>query len=81
MPEVWDDVMDDVTTIEELEVRIEDLEAELKVAEHAAKHPSWGDCKRGCLPSYLDREGFCSPACHVGAPRGQYVTLRRTKLA
>lgn len=36
--------------------------------------PEWGNCIRGCPPSYLDREGFCSPACHVGAPRGEFVT-------
>lgn len=36
--------------------------------------PPWGNCLRGCPPSYLDREGFCSPACKLGAPRGEYVT-------
>ena len=35
----------------------------------------WGHCRRGCPPSYLDEDGFCSPACHVGAPRGEFVTL------
>lgn len=36
--------------------------------------PEWGNCRRGCSPAYLDREGFCSPACHWGAPKGRYVT-------
>lgn len=53
------------TTMHELE----DARLEL------SKGPSWGNCRCGCPPSYLDRDGFCSPACHLGAPRGRYVTL------
>jgi hypothetical protein len=34
----------------------------------------WGNCRRGCPPSYVDGAGYCSPACHVGAPRGEFVT-------
>lgn len=37
--------------------------------------PPWGNCLRGCPPAYLDKEGFCSPACKLGFPRGEYVTL------
>lgn len=48
---------------------LEDARLELK------QPPEWGNCIRGCEPAYLDREGFCSPACHVGAPRGKYVTV------
>jgi hypothetical protein len=42
---------------------------------HMSCDPRWGNCRRGCPPSYLDRYGYCSPACHVGAPRGEFVTL------
>lgn len=39
----------------------------------------WGNCRRGCPPAYLDNKGFCSPACHMGAPRGEFVTCPQTK--
>jgi hypothetical protein len=35
----------------------------------------WGNCRRGCPPAYLDKGGFCSPACALGAPRGKFVTV------
>jgi len=35
---------------------------------------TWGNCKRGCAPAYLDKDGFCSPACAMGAPKGEFVT-------
>ena len=35
----------------------------------------WGNCRRGCPPSYLDTHGYCSPACRLGAPRGNYITI------
>jgi len=38
----------------------------------------WGNCRRGCEPAYLDKDGFCSPACKLGAPRGKFVTVRNT---
>ena len=37
------------------------------------RHPQWGNCKRGCPPAYL-LNGFCSPACELGMPRGEFVT-------
>lgn len=37
--------------------------------------PEWGNCARGCPPAYLVG-GFCSPACALGAPRGEFVTVR-----
>lgn len=37
--------------------------------------PEWGNCRRGCPPAFLDRDGYCSPACALGAPRGEFVTL------
>ena len=39
-----------------------------------ARHPQWGNCKRGCPPAYLLNE-FCSPACELGMPRGEFVTM------
>jgi len=48
---------------------LEDARLELK------QPPEWGHCRRGCAPSYLDRAGFCSPACHLGAPKGKFVTV------
>lgn len=39
----------------------------------------WGNCRRGCHPSYLDSEGYCSPACHMGAPRGKYYTVKESQ--
>jgi hypothetical protein len=32
--------------------------------------PEWGNCKRGCVPSYLDADGYCSPQCAQGGRRG-----------
>lgn len=40
-----------------------------------AQPPEWGNCRRGCAAAYLDRDGFCSPACKMGAPRGEFVTV------
>lgn len=52
------------------------LISELEEArEELAQPPKWGNCKRGCPPAYLSRDGFCSPACKLGAPRGEFVTL------
>lgn len=36
--------------------------------------PRWGNCMRGCPPAFLNEAGFCSPACVLGAPRGEFVT-------
>jgi hypothetical protein len=55
--------------LEAAEEQIDDLNRQL------VKPVPWGNCIRGCQPSYLDKQGFCSPACHVGAPRGEFVTL------
>jgi hypothetical protein len=43
--------------------------------EDSTRPPVWGNCRRGCPPSYLDQDGYCSPACHLGAPRGEFVTI------
>lgn len=68
--EAWSDDLDDKD--ESLETTRQELEdARLE----AAKPPEWGNCKRGCPPAYIDSEGFCSPACKLGAPRGEFVTL------
>ena len=53
-------------------VLIEELE---EAREELKQPPEWGNCRRGCSPAYLDREGFCSPACAMGAPRGEFVTV------
>jgi len=53
-------------------VLIDELE---EAREELKQPPEWGNCKRGCPPAYLDREGFCSPACKLGAPRGEFVTV------
>jgi hypothetical protein len=55
------------------EEHIETLKTDLREA--LDKPPEWGNCRRGCQESYLDPEGFCSPACHLGAPKGKWVTL------
>jgi hypothetical protein len=61
--------------IENLKESLETTTGELEDARLELKEPpEWGNCRRGCPASYLDRDGFCSPACVVGAPRGQYVT-------
>jgi len=68
--DAWSDDLDDK------DESIETTTAELEEARiEAAQPPEWGNCKRGCPPAYLDREGFCSPACKLGAPRGEFVTL------
>lgn len=56
--------------------KINELEEKL---EERRAGPEWGNCKRGCPPSYLDRDGYCSPACKLGFPRGEYVTVPRCK--
>ena len=73
--------------VEELEDKISDLETvanldcpdcegkEKEIAELENQLPEWGNCRRGCPPAYLV-EGFCSPACKMGAPRGEYVTVK-----
>jgi len=57
--------------VESLEGDIEDLKLEL------AAGAVWGNCRRGCPPAYLNRQGFCSPACELGAPRGEFVTVQQ----
>ena len=59
--------------LDKAEDHIEALQTDLREA--LDKPPEWGNCKRGCQESYLDPEGFCSPACHLGAPKGRWVTL------
>lgn len=60
---------------DKLKERLETTLQELEDARLAlARPPEWGNCRRGCTPAYLDRAGFCSPACHWGAPKGRYVT-------
>lgn len=62
--------------IEKLEESLKFTTQELEDARKELKQPpEWGNCIRGCEAAYLDRQGFCSPACHVGAPRGKYVTV------
>jgi hypothetical protein len=65
---------DSEVTIKMLKERIRQLEKEINDLETDALLP-WGPCRRGCPPSYLDSEGYCSPACALGAPRGEFVTL------
>lgn len=62
----WGDDLDD---------KDESLETTRQELEDARKPPEYGNCKRGCPPAYLDKSGFCSPACAMGAPRGEFVTL------
>lgn len=38
--------------------------------------PRWGNCRRGCSPSYLNKNGYCSPNCERGWPRGEFVELQ-----
>lgn len=57
--------------LSDLEDKKEDLEEILANCDT----PEWGNCRRGCDPSYLDSAGFCSPACAVGSPtKGQFYT-------
>lgn len=52
--------------------QINDLVKELEEAQEAKTIPAeWGNCKRGCIPSYLNENGFCSPACERGQRRGE----------
>jgi len=68
--EAWKDDLDDKDeSIETTTAELEEARFEMEAL------PEWGNCKRGCPPSYIDREGFCSPACKLGAPRGEFVTL------
>lgn len=68
--EAWSDDLDDKDeSIETATSELEDARLELK------EPPEWGNCRRGCPPAYLDRDGFCSPACAMGAPRGEFYTV------
>lgn len=51
--------------------RIEDLQLQLEKQSAG----SWGTCRRGCPPAYLNAGGYCSPACQLGSPRGEFITL------
>lgn len=63
--------------IDRLKIRLETTRQELEDARLELKTPpEWGNCRRGCPPAYLSRDGFCSPACALGAPRGEFVTIR-----
>ena len=70
MIDAWSDDLDDKDeSIETTTNELEDARQELTLA------PAWGNCRRGCPESYLDKDGFCSPACAMGAPRGKFVTV------
>jgi len=53
------------------------LQADYKELEK--RPPEWGNCRRGCEPSYLDTEGFCSPSCAMGGQRGEYYSVASTQ--
>lgn len=57
-----------------LETELEDAREELK------RDVTWGNCRRGCPPAYLNRNGYCSPACELGAPRGEFVTVKTEEI-
>lgn len=63
--------MSALTTEQRLKVALHELD---EARNQLRRHPQWGNCKRGCAPAYL-LDGFCSPACAMGAPRGEFVTL------
>lgn len=60
--------------VEELERENKRLRQELHEAMFVPA-TSWGNCKRGCPPAYLDDDGFCSPSCAKGGKRGQFYSL------
>jgi hypothetical protein len=68
---------EDVTT---LQVEIESLQDENKRLEEELlaaqlEEPRWGGCRAGHDGEfYLNKFDYCSPACALGAPRGEYVT-------
>jgi len=64
--------------VEKLEAKVLELEEELEEIDEGEKidpDPEWGNCRRGCPPAFINSRGFCSPACAMGAPRGEFVTL------
>lgn len=62
--------------VEKLEEKVAELEDKLQDAQSTNDlPPEWGNCRRGCPPAYLDHNRFCSPACALGAPRGEFVTV------
>lgn len=71
------DVLNLEEKLDKKKEEVEELEAELSRVREVYAKPLWGNCRRGCPPSYLDADSYCSPACHLGAPRGQYGTLPR----
>lgn len=60
--------------VEQLEQENRRLRTDLREAKFVPA-TKWGGCRRGCSDAYLDQDGFCSPACHVGAPKGKFVTV------
>ena len=68
----YDSIEEALDEIDRLNDRLDTALNELEEARLAS--PEWGNCKRGCAPAYLDENGFCSPACAMGAPKGEFVT-------
>jgi hypothetical protein len=51
--------------------QIDELLEELVDQDQEPPSVEWGNCRRGCVPSYLDEEGYCSPACDRGQKKGE----------
>jgi hypothetical protein len=69
----WDEQVDAWETLHGDKVaEVQRLENDL--ATEQSRQPEWGICRRGCPPAFLNQDGFCSPACVLGAPRGKFVT-------
>lgn len=61
--------------VDKLETKVTELEEQLEDTEESRDNPEWGNCRRGCPSAYLNGKGFCSPACELGAPRGEFITV------
>lgn len=58
-----------------LEEQVTELEGQVEAVRERCASPEWGNCRRGCPPAFINSRGFCSPACAMGAPRGEFVTV------
>lgn len=61
-----------------LEEQVTELEGQVEAVRERYASPEWGNCRRGCASSYINSLGYCSRACELGYPRGEFVTVCHT---
>jgi len=62
------DKANDQIEVLKLRQRITDVEMD-KLLDRI--EPVWGNCRHGCPPAYLNKNGYCSKSCEMGLERGR----------